>query len=66
MNIAFILYLVVSSLMLVKVFNSQWGRIVPRKVKGLLVVAVVLGAVVDFFLWGGASYSNGFSINAFN
>ena len=66
MNIAFILYLVVSGIMLASVFNSQWGRIVSRKVKGLLALAVVLGAVVDFFIWGGVDYSNGFSINAFN
>ena len=66
MNIAFILYLVVSGIMLATVFNSQWGRVVPRKVKGLLILAVILGAVVDFFIWGGASYSNGFNINAFN
>ena len=66
MNIAFILYLVLSGIMLATVFNSQWGRIVPRKVKGLLAFAVILGAVVDFFIWGGVSYSNGFNINVFS
>lgn len=65
MNIFFILYLVCTGLALVGVFNSQWGRIVPRKTKTLLVVAVIIGAVVDFFLWGGNN-SNSFNINVFN
>ena len=65
MNIFFILSLVCTGLALVGVFNSQWGRIVPRKTKTLLVVAVIIGAVVDFFLWGGNN-SNSFNINVFS
>lgn len=65
MNIFFILYLVCVGFALVGVFNSQWGRIVPRKTKTLLVVAVIIGAVVDFFLWGGNN-SNSFNINVFS
>lgn len=65
MSLFFILYTLCSCLTLVGVMTSKWGRIVPRKTKTLLVVAVIIGAVVDFFLWGGNN-SNSFNINVFS
>ena len=65
MSLFFILYTLCSCLALVGVITSRWGQIVPRRIKRLLVVAFILGMVVDFFLWE-SGYSNGFNINVFS
>ena len=64
MSLFFILYTLCSCLALVGVMTSRWGQIVPRRIKRLLVVAFILGMVVDFFLWGN-DYSNSFLLNQF-
>ena len=64
MSLFFILYTICSCLALVGVMTSRWGQIVPRRTKRLLVVAFILGMVVDFFLWGN-DYSNSFLLNQF-
>ena len=64
MSLFFIIYTLCSCLALVGVMTSKWGQIVPRRIKRLLVVAFVLGMVVDFFLWGN-DYSNSFLLNQF-
>lgn len=64
MSLFFILYTLCSCLTLVGVMTSKWGRIVPRRIKRLLMVAFVLGMLVDFFLWGN-DYSNSFLLNQF-
>lgn len=64
MSLFFIIYTLCSCLALVGVMTSKWGRIVPRRIKRLLVVTFVLGMLVDFFLWGN-DYSNLFLLNQF-
>ena len=64
MSLFFIIYTLCSCLALVGVMTSKWGQIVPRRIKRLLVVAFILGMVVDFFLWGN-DYSNSFLLNQF-
>lgn len=64
MSLFFIIYTLCSCLALVGVMMSRWGQIVPRRIKRLLVVAFILGMVVDFFLWGN-DYSNSFLLNQF-
>ena len=64
MSLLFIIYTLCSCLALVGVMTSKWGQIVPRRTKRLLVVAFVLGMVVDFFLWGN-NCSNSFLLNQF-
>ena len=64
MSLLFIIYTLCSCLALVGIMTSKWGQIVPKKTKRLLVVAFILGMVVDFFLWGN-DYSNSFLLNQF-
>lgn len=64
MNIIFVVYLICASLVLVGLFNSKWGQIVPRRMKALVVIAAILGIIVDYFIWGGNN-SNGFLLNQF-
>lgn len=64
MSLFFILYTLCFCLALVGVVTSKWGQNVPRRTKRLLVVAFILGMVVDFFLWGN-DYSNSFLLNQF-